>query len=197
MTPYYNSRTKTFNHEYTHKGTGGCAHCGISFAHLHPAGSTLKEFESYSEKPNSSTRQEVKMTHKPDCHFTKVGEAAVHGCNPLYCVCTCTNSERSAETPPTPDTTAAEGWEERFDLVYIGSSRNHIKDFIRQELSTAYSRGVAEGRRKGRRELDGVLSKLKADRDGDVGEWEAGHEAGFQQAIGKIRVILSTLTTNK
>lgn len=44
MTPYYDSRTKTFNHEYTHKGWGDCVYCGLRFAHIHPPGGSPEDF---------------------------------------------------------------------------------------------------------------------------------------------------------
>ncbi len=60
MTPYYDSRSKIFNEEYAHNRVGKeCAHCGLSFAHVHPKGSGLKDFIMPNKtKPNPETKKE-------------------------------------------------------------------------------------------------------------------------------------------
>ncbi len=48
MQPYYDSRTQTFNLDYTHT-KGECVYCDLSFAHVHPKGTGVKDFVQTQE----------------------------------------------------------------------------------------------------------------------------------------------------
>lgn len=148
MTPFYDMRTKKFNHDYTHKGGGECVHCGIGFAHFHPKGSRLKDFlpEPAKTKILCTCRD---FTDEKDCEHVRTPMPTKEQIEALEhtdaCQCSC--HDNVLNKPYEHDTVCCDKmngeveWETIFSRFYDknetgGSSRwlvspDTVKNFIR------------------------------------------------------------------